>query len=156
MALTPDRSLTITPTAEPEARVHVRSTFTDSSAHIEARNAPQHSTPLPDGSGFIVKAPDVASSSVVEVWVERLDPSMGEDLGWKREAKAVVTKDTTRPPTITVSRAQRARATSLVRKRQFDVLINEGLVDNVIVRPTLWSGSVTCRTHQEGRSVIGW
>ena len=143
MALTPDRSLTVTPTAEPKTRrVHVYGpTFTDSGAHVEAKNAPQATSPLP-GSGVIVKAPDVASSSVVEVWVERLDPSMGQDFGWKRDAKAVVTKDTTRLPTITVSRAQRARATSLVQKRQFDVLINEGLV-HVIVRPTLWSGSVT-------------
>ncbi|HET9706603.1 MAG TPA: hypothetical protein VFP85_21330 [Vicinamibacterales bacterium] len=145
MTLTPDRSLTITPTAEPKSRrVHVYgSSFTDSGAHVEAKNAPQATTPLPTGSGLIVKAPDVASSSVVEVWVERLDPSMGEDLGWKRDAKAVVTKDTTRPPRITVSQAQRERATSLVQKRQFDVLIKEGLVDKVIVTPTLWSGSVT-------------
>jgi hypothetical protein len=143
MTLTPDRSLTITPTAEPKTRrVHVYgSTFTDSAAQVEAKNAPQAPPPLPGGS--IVKAPDVASSSVVEVWVERLDPSMGEDLGWKRDAKAVVTKDTTRPPRITVSQAERERATSLVQKRQFDVLIKEGLVDRVIVTPTLWSGSVT-------------
>jgi hypothetical protein len=84
-----------------------------------------------------VKAPDVASSSVVEVWVERFDPSMGEDLGWKREASH--DEGCKRLTRITVSKAQRDWATSLVQKRQFDVLTNEGLVGNVIVRPTLWS-----------------
>jgi hypothetical protein len=142
MALTPDRSLNVTPTQEPRTkRVNVYgSTFTDSSAHTEAKNAPQ-SNPLPDGT--VLKAPDVASSSVIEVWVERYDPAMGEDFGWKREANAVVTRDTRIVASATVSVAQRTRATKLLQQRQFSVLIQEGLIGAVFVTPTLWGGSVT-------------
>jgi len=142
MALTPDRSLNVTPTQEPRTkRVNVYgSTFTDSSAHTEAKNAPQ-SNPLPDGT--VLKAPDVASSSVIEVWVERYDPAMGEDFGWKREANAVVTRDTRIVASATVSAAQRTRATKLLQQRQFSVLVQEGLIGAVFVTPTLWGGSVT-------------
>jgi hypothetical protein len=77
------------------------------------------------------------------VWVERYDPAMGEDFGWKREANAVVTRDTRIVATATVSAAQRTRATKLLQQRQFSVLVQEGLIGAVFITPTLWSGSVT-------------
>jgi hypothetical protein len=146
MALTPDRSLTVTATQEPRTkRVNVYgATFTDSSAHTEARDAPQHASTLPDGTVVTVKAPDVASSSVVEVWVERFDAALGEDFGWKREPNAVVKRDTrVLKRATTVSSPQRARATQLLQQRQFDVLIKEELIGTVHITPTLWAGSVT-------------
>ena len=98
---------------------------------------------LPDGTVRIVKAPDVAGTSVFEVWVERFDPAWGEDFGWKRDATAVVTKDGGPVKAVTFTQAQKTRATKLVQERQFAVLVKEGLIGPILVMPTLWSGSVT-------------
>ncbi len=144
-ALTSDRWLNVTPGANAQTkRVSVFGySYTDSSAHQEAITAPQQQIKLPDGTVHIIKAPDVAATTVVEVWVERFDPAWGEDFGWKRDATAVVTKDGKRPRAVTLTRTQKTRATKLVRERQFATLVTEGLTGPIFVTPTLWSGSVT-------------
>jgi hypothetical protein len=80
---------------------------------------------------------------VIELWVERFDPALGEDFGWRRDPAAVVTRDSAvskRPP---VSAAHRVRARMLSRQRRYDLLLQEGLIDTVFITPTLWQGSVT-------------
>lgn len=144
MPLVPDRWLNVMQTSEPRTK-HVRvfgHTFTDSSSHQEAKSAPAKSPTL--------TAPDVASSSVIEIWVERFDPSWGEDFGWRRESNAFVQRGVrlleSEVPVVgnRETRAkQLARAQSLLQEREFSALIEEKLIDKVLITPTLWDGSVT-------------
>ena len=53
-------------------------TYSDSSGNQEARNSLSASFITPAGV-ISVQPPDVAVSSVVEVWVEYFDPTLGED-----------------------------------------------------------------------------
>ena len=99
MPLVPDRWLNVTQSRDQRTR-HVTvfgHTFTDSSSHTEAVHAPAESMRLLDGTILDFQAPEVASSSVVEVWVERLDSTIGEDFGWRRDLDVVVQKDDFRP-----------------------------------------------------------
>jgi hypothetical protein len=151
MPLVPDRWLTVTQTRDPRTRqVSVFGhTFTDSSAHMEALKAPAESLRLPDGTILDLHAPNVASSSVVEVWVERFDSALGEDFGWRREPDAIVQHGTAKPlprpifsTKATLANA-RVRAADLLVHREFEALIDEGLIDHIFVTPTLWEGTVT-------------
>ncbi len=135
MQLIPDRWLNVTHTSSPRTR-NVRvfgNTYSNSSSHQEAKNSPK-----------------VAPSSVVEVWVEYLDQSLGEDFGWKREAGAIVNNrlvpeppDDPRLTTNASIRRARTRANELLIHREFEALVVENLIPQVFVTPTLWSGSVT-------------
>ena len=44
---------------------------------------------LADGAVVSLAPAAVSPSSVVEVWVERLKPALGEDFGWTRDLDAV-------------------------------------------------------------------
>lgn len=156
MALVPDRWLNVTATDDPlRRRVGVYGyTYGDSSGNDEVKGLAWRELRLPDGTIKIVKPIDVAQSSIVEVWVERLDPSLGEDFGWKRDPDAVAVPDTATLPGMTAEINQavkvaktpavpgaRARATKLLRQHKYSELIAEGLVAYLIT-PTLWEGSV--------------
>ncbi len=157
MQLVPDRWLNVTRLDDPRMR-HINvfgHTFSDSSSHVEAKNAPAKSVKLPDGTILDVHAPTVASSSVVEVWVERLNPALGEDFGWQREPNASVLPDAPLPKKKTpvgdkkqLAR-QRILAKQLLRQRNFDALIAENLIDRLFITPTLWAGTVTLPSHEE-------
>ena len=151
MPLVPDRWLNVTQTRDPRTQ-QVRvfgHTFSDSSSHKEAASAPAESLRLADGTILDLHAPNVAPSSVVEVWVERFDPALGEDFGWQREPDAIVRRGAaiqSLPTTLSTtapSVAARARAVDLLQHREFEALIDERLIDHVFVTPTLWEGSVT-------------
>jgi hypothetical protein len=151
MPLVPDRWLNVMQTRDPRTRrVSVFGhTFTDSSSHQEAANAPAESLRLLDGTILDLHAPSVAPSSVVEVWVERFDPALGEDFGWRREPDASVQQGGSQPhlgahaPTEATLANARLRAADLLRHREFGALIDEGLVGHIFVTPTLWDGVVT-------------
>jgi len=86
----------------------------------------------------------VAGSSVVEVWVERLDATLGQDFGWRREPDAIVQPDGKAARVRASAAGKRlGRAKQLVRERAYGTLLEEGLIGTVFVTPTLWSGSVT-------------
>jgi hypothetical protein len=152
MPLVPDRWLNVTQTIEPRTR-HVSvfgSTYTDSSPHTEAKNAPAMSVKLIDGTFINLQAPPVAPSTAIDVWVERFDPAWGEDFGWRREPDAIVQRGVQllgRVASIAgkkVSLAtQRARAKHLVQEREFEAVVKEGLIDKVFITPPMWDGSVT-------------
>ena len=151
MQLVPDRWLEVTRTANQGTR-HVSLfgfTYSDSSSHQEAQNAPMASVKLLDGHFKLIQAPQVAPSSVVEVWVERLHPELGEDFGWQREPGAVVKSDSATPkpktPKVTkkVARAKLAQARKLLQARNFAELTVQGLLDHLFITPTLWAGKVT-------------
>ena len=89
----------------------------------------------------------VSKTSVVEVWVERFDPTLGEDFGWQREPRAIVRSslDEIRPGPLQPGplRITQTRARELVRHREFEALIDENLIDQVYINPPLWHGTVT-------------
>jgi hypothetical protein len=151
MALVPDRWLNVTQTNDPRTRrVSVYGpTYNDSSSRLEAVRAPAAVLKLPDGTVVTMQAPDVAKASVVEVWVERLNPALGEDFGWQRDPGAIITPDLgpiIKQPPVADKRSlaqARTRARQLLRERKYDVLIAENLVDKIRITPTLWEGSVT-------------
>jgi hypothetical protein len=85
---------------------------------------------------------------VVEVWVERLEPALGEDFGWQRESDAVVQREGGgTQKQVQIAEAARihreTRAQALLERREFVALLDERLIDNVFVTPTLWDGNVT-------------
>jgi hypothetical protein len=129
MPLVSERWLSVTAGADPKKR-QVRvfgSTFSKSSAHA-------------------LETQSVAETSVVEVWVERLDPALGEDFGWKRESDAVIIPDASFkqiPAKKAPTAIQLARAKKLVQQRNYTAMLKEGLIGNVFITPTLWKGSVT-------------
>jgi hypothetical protein len=150
LPLVSDRWLNVTQTNDARTkRVGVfGSTYRDSSSHVEAAHAPAMSVQVPDGSFITLEPAKVAPSSVVEVWVERLDPALGEDFGWRREPDAVVRPDVqptrSAPMALPVSAASlRAQALQLFRQRKFDVLLKENLIGRFLITPALWEGSVT-------------
>jgi hypothetical protein len=79
VALTPARWLAVASTADPRSRQVTVSghTYRESSGALEAGRTP----------GSVA----VAKTSVVDVWVEQLDPRLGADFGWQRLATATVT-----------------------------------------------------------------
>lgn len=81
MPLIADRWLNVRPGADPrKGHVSVHGfSYMDSSAYEEALHAPAAQV----GNETRIAA-DVAQTSVIEVWVERLNPAAGEDVGWER------------------------------------------------------------------------
>jgi hypothetical protein len=79
VALTVARWLAVATTADPRSRQVTVSghTYRESSGSLEAGRTP----------GSVA----VAKTSVVDVWVEQLDPRLGEDFGWLRLETATVT-----------------------------------------------------------------
>jgi hypothetical protein len=148
MPLVPDRWLSVVQTANARTR-NVRvfgHTYSDSGPHQEAEQAPSASFIRPGQPPLLVQPPDVAPTSVVEVWVEFFDPELGEDFGWKRDSGVVVQKGLAaarRPPFAGTVSSARLRAETLVAQREFEALAVEGLLDLVFITPTLWEGSVT-------------
>jgi hypothetical protein len=66
----------------------------------------------------------VSATSVVEVWVERLDSAKGEEFGWERVPDVV-------------------RGHELLTDRRYGDVLSEYLVDKLFGFLTLWQGTVT-------------
>lgn len=150
MQLAPDRWLNVSPTRDARVRrVGVfGSGYTESAGHVEAAHAPSMSLRLADGAVVSLVPAAVSSSSVVEVWVERLNPTLGEDFGWTRDPDAVVSPDTgaakpVRPPSQARVARERVTARELVEKREFEALARADLINRVRLFPPLWEGTVT-------------
>jgi hypothetical protein len=81
---------------------------------------------------------------MVEVWVERLDPSRGEDFGWTRETGATVSTAVPVRPVLTLP----TTATGRDLERRFAARAGTQAIDishvqPVLLWPTLWQGTVT-------------
>ena len=158
MALTPDRSLSVTPTRLPHSRrVSVYGAAPGKSAGYAEASVSPALTHIDIGSGARrdEKPADIAKSTVIEIWVERLTPEHGEDFGWHRVHDAAVTpagpigrrvrKKAAAPAkdaTAKFSVKQKTRARALVKARDYVSLANESLVAALLPKP-LWDGTVT-------------
>ncbi len=87
----------------------------------------------------------LTGKTVIEVWVEHLDPSLGEDFGWMR----VNSGATTQPhddPLLTGNRffaaTDVARAAALRKAARHSQILEEGIVDALTGFLTLWDGTV--------------
>jgi hypothetical protein len=143
IALTPDRWLSVTSGVNPAVRdISVFGfTFSDSSGHTEAASAP--STVILNRAENPV---ELAKTSVVEVWIEKLDPALGEDLGWKHDSSATVTvatPTTSIPSTPTDTTFERQRTTLFAQRKFSELAQNIQQFRPVRLWPQLWTGSVT-------------
>jgi hypothetical protein len=148
MQLVPDRWVSVTRTGQAKThRVTVYGpTFQDSSSHVEAKNAPSSITHPPTGVAIVTKAAEVAPSTVIEVWVERFDPAVGDEFGWKREPTADPTFGTvSSEPPLAASDVlkRRARARELMEKRDYELLLKENLLTEMSAAFALWDSTVT-------------
>jgi hypothetical protein len=91
LPLVADRWLNLTRQADGSLElVVVGNAFNDSSGHREAAQAPAYSTyNRLTGETHDYEPAHVSPTTVIEVWVEALDPSQGEDFGWGRVAAQV-------------------------------------------------------------------
>jgi hypothetical protein len=149
MSLAPDRWLNVVQT--PDARTRRVSvfgaTYGDSAGHAEAERAPSMSLRLLDGSVVSLVPAVVSPESAVEVWVERLEPALGEDFGWVREPGAAVRPEIGGRPARRPARSrvvrERKRAKTLLADRAFDEIARAGLIGRIRLVPPLWEGTVT-------------
>lgn len=96
------------------------------------------------------KPADVSGKTVVEVWVERHDPALGEDFGWRRDDSVTVRKlrrTRARPLRRETQQRRLSRARKLLQQRRFDRVLDAGLVSQLIAAPSLWEGEVTLPDH---------
>jgi hypothetical protein len=85
---------------------------------------------------------DPSGTPVFDVWLERLDESLGEDFGWQRVAEGVSVTPSRLGPRRIATAAQRARGLQLVAERRFDLAVKENLVDHVLSITPAWEGDV--------------
>ena len=155
MALTMDRWLNVTPSTDPRQR-HVAvfgTSYSESSGHREASHAPAMSLINPlTGQVEDLSPAKIAANSVIDIWVEKLTASEGEDFGWHRIADAVIrptgqqgtpSRQAIQSPfSRNVASTDRLRARKLVTERAFDVLAQDRLIDLIRALQTLWEGDV--------------
>ena len=160
ISLSADRWLNVTPAADsPKVRIAVFGVNADeSSAHHEAAHslASSHIDPL---TGVIeVRRPAAVSErNVVEVWLERLDPQLGEDFGWQRIEDAVIAQRVPVPAASTpaataglesifgrvLSAEERLPVIESASKPSVGPLKPAHVIDMVHLWQTIWEGDVT-------------
>ena len=157
MALTPSRWLSVTPGAN--AVSHTVRVF----GHTHTENAGWRENV---GQGMSVRNPftgevrivvpsGISSTNIIELWIERLDPDLGEDFGWQRVSTSVNRDGSTTSPVgplapvgpvfrnERVTKRDITRTDTLIAERQFEMVLREGLLERVQVLQPLWSGTVT-------------
>ncbi len=150
MPLAPHRWLNVNQTDDPAKRrvtVHGHG-YTGSSGHDEAEQAPSMSViDRLAGTSRTLTPAEVSPKSIIEVWVERLDPGRGEDFGWQRVSNAIVTQDKPKPKLHRLARFvpadKHARAMQLSKQGEYDVLLKENLAAKLFYVVPLWAGEVT-------------
>jgi hypothetical protein len=125
--------------------------YSDSSSRQEAARAPSMSLfdPL-TGTVTDLTPATVSPTSVIEAWVERLDPAKGEDFGWERIA--VVRPASVNAEAVNaildadafafVPADEVTRALKLHHARRFTELVKEDLVGRLTSVFKLWEGDV--------------
>jgi hypothetical protein len=162
MSLSVDRWLNVTATADPATR-HLTvfgSRPYESSGHREAQNAPAMSLVDLFGNPELLTPATMAESTVVEVWVERLNERLGEDFGWVPVSSGVVSggdpqQAMSAPDVATIKAAARAvarqagaaeRLKALAAAEVHEIVGVSGadnLISPLLPWRTLWEGDVT-------------
>jgi hypothetical protein len=156
MQLTAHRWLTL----RPEHAGRVRNVtvygfgYDDSAGAKEARRGPhsEHAGTVP----IRVEPAPVAATSVVEVFLEQLDASLGPDFGWHRIATGTPARPgaaaPSNPPVDVrqLSSEQRIETARLVKARDFATALSGGAVEQLFVTPRLWDGKVTLPAVSQG------
>ena len=147
MQLTADRWLTVR--AEGDRGRHV-TVF--GFGYSNSAGAREHAALVdPQGAPLPGVGAPVSSHSVVEVVVEQLDPSLGEDFGWRAVARgepALQDEPRSSPPDARAFEAARLSPESVLTARQkvaardFESLLKDGLAERLFVAPTLWDGRI--------------
>ena len=159
ITLTPDRWLNVTPAAD-DRRVRVAvfgASFDGSSGHDEASRAPLSTRRDPvTGLAELASPASIAGRTVVEVWLERLDPRWGDDLGWQRVGDALVTQRVPSPQPLPSDSPVKLESL-LDRAVQFTTsagtpapepfasqaqLATNQVIDKIQLWQTLWEGDV--------------
>jgi hypothetical protein len=161
MTLSSDRWLNVTRSGERSAHISVYGhRYSDSSAHAEASHAPSMSLIDPLTHRVTQLSPaKVAATTVIDVWLEYLDESQGEDFGWSR-VPDYPARPSPRPlprPRKLSARAKQ-RAMKLLTQRDFKRLLAEGALDQIFVWQPIWDGDISFPTapgpHRRYRLVI--
>jgi len=98
----------------------------------------------------------VASTSVVDVFLEQLDPTLGEDFGWHRIATGtrgrpiVAAAGSKAGEALKFSPEQRIEAARLLKARNYASALSRGVVEELFVTPQLWDGKVTLPAPSDG------
>jgi hypothetical protein len=168
IALTADRWLNVTPATDArKVRVAVFGvSYDESSAHHEASQSLAMSV-INQLAGTVEnrKPATVSERTVVEVWVEQLDPEWGEDFGWQRVTSAVITQRVPMPaapapgPAVsiesvfgrTVSTEERLETRGLVSQTDLARLTPRNVVDLITLWQTLWEGDVLLPDNADRR-----
>jgi hypothetical protein len=156
MPLTTDRWLTVRADDASRSRrvsVYGAAIYTDSRGAQDAWSPRSFRSLDPDtGAVRWYSTATVAVNSVVEVWLERLDPALGSDFGWQRVALGeprmphgdfFAGSGPSAPAISALNTVEKLRAQELHRAGRFDRLIAEGLADRLYLPNLLWDGQIT-------------
>ncbi len=168
MALTPSRWLSVTPGSTPLRQlVSVYGYSHSENAGWRENMAQGMSIRNPvTGQIRIVVPSGITPRNVIEVWMEELQPDLGEDLGWQRvpttatpstpgvidmPSGPVLGRGAHAEPAVAaagevkdrpLTRREITRYETLLGKRQFEPMLREGLLERVFSLTPLWRGSV--------------
>jgi hypothetical protein len=162
MPLVADRWLNVRRDGEARVRVTVfGTTFSDSSGSREASRARAYSTiNRLTGETRTYEPAEVSPTTVVEVWVEALDPAKGEDFGWERASYRVVADGEVTDRGVAGGRfvaedregiAEMLRAQTLRREGRFAELVTSGLASRIAGLLTLWDGTIELPRELDAR-----
>jgi hypothetical protein len=153
MPLAADRWLNINTPDPSRRRVTVYGPrYTDSSGRLEGASSPSMSIPNPvTGTAETLVPAKPSGTPVFQLWVERLNETLGEDFGWERIAGGSVTPTRGLIRRRFVTAAQRTRARQLVKQRQFEQVVSEGLVDAVVTVAPIWQGEIVLPAFEPSR-----
>lgn len=152
MQLAADRSVVVRPDRDPRVR-HVAvfgPGYTGSGGAEELLRPMSVFHPL---TGGVSELPAISPRSLVEVWIEELEPALGADFGWRRIGDGVPDAgpaEEIRPPAQDLAGARLPAPEDfllgrrLLAERRFETALASGLAgDRIRLRPALWEGSVT-------------
>ncbi len=136
MQLTPDRSVVVTPDRRNPL---VRKIGVFGHRYSQSTGSRENST--------------VARQTVIEVTLEKMNETIGTDLGWQKVADirptrdrgtlSLVTETGRRKPTATAIKRAKVDGERLVAKGDFKAVLRDPVIFDVIRPPSIWQGSIT-------------
>ena len=138
MQLASDRSLVVQP--EREGRVRHVTVFGASYAASGGSHEVRPRSEFDPLTGQVIEITAVSATSVLEVWLEKLESSLGPDFGWRRISDGVRSDEApVHPPIVAGITPERIlRRRQLLAGRRYAEALAEGLaIDHLWWRPPL-------------------